>query len=113
MSEGRTPLLDSATGALLPACVAALGRCFRCCDQDADGALSERELRRLHIAAFGCDLAPDELTALLRLVGMHLPEGVRLPEGGRGGVLLLPGLCFLVALLLERGEQVRATPPPR
>jgi hypothetical protein len=93
-----------------PGALSAIGRIFRCCDEDADGALSERELRQLHVRAFGFDLAPDESAGLLRLIAHHMPEGVRtlggeeLPDArGRAGFLLLPGFIFLLALLLERG----------
>ncbi|XAR61210.1 hypothetical protein NMG60_11034849 [Bertholletia excelsa] len=92
------PLFDQETQALKPRCVRALKRIFILCDQDMDGALSDRELNEFQVKCFNAPLQPAEIVGVKRVVQDKLPQGVN--ELG----LTLTGFLFLHALFIEKGR---------
>ncbi|RZC52368.1 hypothetical protein C5167_020794 [Papaver somniferum] len=92
------PLFDQETQTLKPRCVRALKRIFILCDEDRDGALSDRELNDFQVKCFNAPLQPSEIVGVKRVVQEKLSEGVN----DRG--LTLTGFLFLHALFIEKGR---------
>ncbi|KAI3975789.1 hypothetical protein MKX01_023215 [Papaver californicum] len=93
-----SPLFDQETQTLKPRCVRALKRIFILCDEDRDGALSDRELNDFQVKCFNAPLQPSEIVGVKRVVQEKLSEGVN----DRG--LTLTGFLFLHALFIEKGR---------
>jgi Ras family protein T1 len=102
------PLHDSSTGAMTPACTAALARCFRLLDRDKDGALNDAELNRFQVISTGADpmsfsatspLSSEEIAAIKAKVRRDVSDGVDERDH-----VTLPGFLFLHHRMCQRGK---------
>ncbi|OZJ02947.1 hypothetical protein BZG36_04568, partial [Bifiguratus adelaidae] len=92
------PLYDSREHALKPACVEALRRIFKLCDNDKDNVLNDEELNDFQRKCFNVPLHPQELQGVKEVVREHEPLGVS--ENG----LTQIGFLFLHTLFIQRGR---------
>ncbi|MCL7033864.1 hypothetical protein MKW94_003079 [Papaver nudicaule] len=93
-----TPLFDQETKTLKPQCVRALERIFSQCDEDGDGALSDKEMNDFQVKCFNKPLEPSEIVGVKRVVHEKRSEGVI----DRG--VTLSGFLFLHELFIEKGR---------
>eukprot|EP01135_Chromosphaera_perkinsii_P008697 Nk52_evm30s1444 gene=Nk52_evmTU30s1444 len=92
------PLYDAAEHELKPACINALKRIFRLCDEDKDNVLNDEELNAFQAKCFNAPLQQQELEGVKEVVREHAPEGVN----AHG--LTERGFLFLQKLFIQRGR---------
>lgn len=118
------PLYDSREHVLKPACVDALKRIFRLCDNDKDGLLNDAELNDFQRKCFDAPLQAQELEGIKDLVAQapigapfgfdaHSATASSSSANGdmptqhphlRDGCLTMPGFLYLHTLFIQRGR---------
>ena len=94
-----SPLFSPTDECLLPKCVSALHRIFRICDSNADGFLTDDDLRVFQSRCFDSQLEPDAL--------QNIKDVIR--GGSSGGLtkdgVSVDGFVFLHKVFVQRGRQ--------
>ncbi|KAI9592050.1 mitochondrial Rho 1 [Syncephalis fuscata] len=93
-----SPLYDAREHTLKPACIEALRRIFKLCDQDKDGVLNDTELNEFQRKCFNTPLQQQELEGVKEVVREHRDDGV--DEHG----LTEAGFLYLHTLFIQKGR---------